>query len=88
MATSKLTSDERQVLGGLILEPGAPITHKTPAAVAERVGLDEGQVRRTLEKLDGLGLVHRDVDATTEIEFWIALESAIEEYEAQDSGSA
>jgi hypothetical protein len=77
---SKLTATERQVLGGLILPPDAPITAKTVEAIAKRVGLGEAEVERTLTAFEAMEPppVHRDTDATTGIEFWIPLHEAIE----------
>lgn len=83
MATSRLTSDERQVLGALIMPPGTPIAEKTVPKIARTTGLDEGQVDRTLSKLADMEppLVHQETDATLNVEFWIPLESAIEALE-------
>ncbi len=66
------TQFERQVVGALILPPNAPSTDKTVPAVAQRTGLSERDVRRTLDQLAELDppLVHADTDAILGIEFW------------------
>lgn len=62
-----------------MLPPGASLNEKTPSAVAARTGLSVHDVARTLRSLDDHDppVVHRDIDATTGTEFWIALERAI-----------
>ena len=84
---SRLTADERQVLGALILPPEAGISEKTLQRIAARTALPQTQVAETLRKLETLEppLVHRDTDAKLNVEFWIALEPAIEEVEGADS---
>jgi hypothetical protein len=80
---SHLSARERQVLGALILPPEAGPAETTVERVAARTGLPAPAVDRTLRGLEGLTPtpVHRDVDAALGIEFWIALEQAIEDFE-------
>jgi len=73
--TTPSTQLERQVVGALLLPPDAGVADKTAAAVAERSGLSEADVRAALRQLADLDppLVHRDIDATTGDEFWIVI---------------
>jgi hypothetical protein len=66
-----------------MLPPEAGVEQKTVEKIAARSGLPAGRVSQTLKKLEDMTppLVHRDVDAKLNIEFWIALEAAIEALE-------
>lgn len=79
VTSSNLSPSERQVLGALIMDKGRGVEDRTVEAVANRTGLDQGVVYRTLEGLEQLDppLVHRDTDSVLNVEFWIALEAAI-----------
>src|SRR5450755_3344830 len=81
VSPSKLTALERQVLGALIMKRDARVVDRTVESVATLTGLQEADVRQTLEQLDSLQprLVHRTVDAVLNIEFWTALQPAMEE---------
>lgn len=80
MADLDFTSDERQVLGALILAPDATISDRTVKAVAVRTGMSEAEVSATLRKLDDMDppVVHQDTDAVSGERFWIALNEAAE----------
>lgn len=71
------------MLGALIMRAEAGPVDRTIKAIAGLAGLSEDDVRRTLEQLDSLEpkLVHRETDATLNVEFWIALERAIDAVE-------
>ncbi len=69
-----MTTLEWQVIGAL-MDKDAGIEDRTIKAIAERTGLAEDDVRRTLEQLESLEppLVRRDIDEKLNVEFWIAL---------------
>lgn len=77
-----LTPIERTVLD-VLMRPGARVTDRTVKAIAGQCGLSEAEVRRSLEKLESPDppLVHRDTDATLQVEFWIALPAAMDALE-------
>ena len=83
VSSSKLTALERQVLGALIMKRDARVVDRTVESVATLTGLPEADVRQTLEQLDSLQprLVHRTADAVLNIEFWTALQPAMEQLE-------
>lgn len=88
MVQSALSASERQVLGALIVDKGRGVEHRTVAAVADRTALTQDEVHRTLQGLEQLDppLVHRDTDLGLNLEFWIALEAAIEALETNRDG--
>lgn len=85
MSDPNLTSDERQVLGAMLLDKDAGPADKTVEKISERTGLAESQVRQTLSKLEDLEppYVHREVDQGLDIEFWILLVRGAEELEPE-----
>lgn len=77
---SRLRSEEREVLGALIVFPGVELTERTVAGVAARTGIDEAQVLSILNILEATDppAVRRDTDARLDVEFWTALDPATE----------
>lgn len=78
---SRLTADERAVLGALMTAgPNASVREKTAEAGARRAAMEQKDFEATLRKLERMEPcpVHRDRDATTGEEFWIANNEAAE----------